>query len=187
MDKNLSDNDLLAALKVGDKTAFNALYDRYWSVLFRLAFRILERHEGSKDVVQEVFVSLFENSTKRDISNLKAYLLQSTKYQCFMQLRAGKLSAKHIERMENVIICNLVDEEIEANELRKAIDHEIAALPEKCRQVFHLSRVEELTNKKIAERLNISEKTVENQITKALRTLRLTVDKLAFLAFSLFF
>jgi RNA polymerase sigma-70 factor (family 1) len=187
MDKNISDNDLLMALKAGDKTAFNALYDRYWSVLFRLAFRILERHDASKDVVQEVFVSFFEKHSKRDISNVKAYLLQSTKYQCFMQLRAGKLTAKHIERMENVITCNLVDEEIEADELQKAIDHQIASLPEKCREVFELSRVEELTNKKIAERLNISQKTVENQITKALRTLRLTVDKLAFLAFSLLF
>ncbi len=183
MDKTLSDNDLLEGFKRGDESAFAVIYDRHWSVLYRLAWRILENHDGAKDVVQEVFISLFENISKREITNLKAYLLQSIKYQCFMQLRSGKISAKHIERMENIVISNVVDEELEAKELSRVLDQQIASLPEKCREVFYLSRFEDLTNKKIAERLKISQKTVENQITKALKTLKMSVDKLTVIVF----
>jgi RNA polymerase sigma factor (sigma-70 family) len=68
--------------------------------------------------------------------------------------------------------------------LQHVLDESIAALPEKCREVFYLSRFESLSNKKIAERLNISHKTVESQITKALKILHVSLDKLATIAFA---
>jgi RNA polymerase sigma factor (sigma-70 family) len=81
--------------------------------------------------------------------------------------------------MNLIIAANIVDEEIEAKELQSIIDQRIATLPERCREVFYLSRFESLSNKKIAERLKISHKTVENQITKALKILHSSVNKLA--------
>jgi RNA polymerase sigma factor (sigma-70 family) len=81
--------------------------------------------------------------------------------------------------MNLIIASNALEEEMDAKELQFILDQRIATLPEKCREVFYLSRVESLSNKKIAEKLNISHKTVENQITKALKILQTSVNKLA--------
>lgn len=176
-----SDDQLLDLFKDGEHDAFNSIYERYWISLYKISRSILEDEEKAKDVVQEVFVSFYEHAAQKEINNLKAYLLQAVKYQCFMQLRSGKISRRHLQRMQTIIAANVVEEEVEASELQKFIDEEIALLPEKCREVFYLSRVELLPNKKIAEQLNISPKTVENQITKALKSLRMSVDKLTVL------
>ena len=101
-----------------------------------------------------------------------------------MQLRSGRISEKHLHQMNLIIASNELEEELDAKELQSRLDESIAALPEKCREVFYLSRFESLPNRKIAERLKISQKTVENQITKALKILHTSVDKLA--AFLLF-
>jgi RNA polymerase sigma-70 factor (ECF subfamily) len=128
-------------------------------------------------------MSFYETGAKKQIDNLKAYLYQSAKYQCFMQLRAGKITEKHLDRMNHVIFSNIVEDEFEGHEMALILEKGISALPEKCRQVFYLSRFESLSNKTIASQLNISPKTVENQITKALKYLRTTVEQSAVLLF----
>lgn len=175
---NQTDTELLDLLKTGDRYAFTAIYDRYCSLLYRTAFKILNDHDLAKDVVQEVFIMLFEKANDRVIINLQAYLFQSVKYQCFMHLRSGRISEKHLHQMNALMASNIIEEELEAKELEKLLDESIATLPDRCRQVFYLSRFESLSNKKIAERLHISPKTVENQITKALKILHTSVDKL---------
>ena len=174
-----TDAALLDLLKIGDQHAFTIIYDRYCSKLYRAAFKILDDDDLAKDVIQETFIMLFEKANDRMITNLQAYLFQTVKYQCFMHLRSGRMSEKHLHQMNSVIISNALEEELDAKELQSLLDDSIATLPEKCREVFYLSRVESLSNKKIAERLNISHKTVENQITKALKILHTSVNKLA--------
>jgi RNA polymerase sigma-70 factor (family 1) len=176
-----TDAELLDLLRAGDRHVFATIYDRYCSVLYRVAFRILNDHDLAKDVVQEAFIMLFEKANERVIVNLKAYLFQTVKYRCFMHLRAGRISEKHLHEMNLIIASNALEEEMDAKELQLVLDKRIATLPEKCREVFYLSRVEALSNKKIAERLKISHKTVENQITKALKILHTSVNKLAVL------
>jgi RNA polymerase sigma-70 factor (ECF subfamily) len=201
----IPDTELLELMHGGDQAAFNAIYDRHCPPLYRTALRILEDEEAAKDVVQEVFISLYERvkrvrftvqdskfkvhpeelgakSEAGAILNLQAYLFQTAKYQCFMHLRAGRISEKHLNRMNAVMVSNEVEEQLHAQELQQLVDRSLANLPEKCREVFYLSRFESLSNKKIAERLNISHKTVENQITKALKMLHLSVDKLVAIA-----
>jgi RNA polymerase sigma-70 factor (family 1) len=180
---NLSDSQLIDQLRSGDQNAFTAIYDRYCAALYRTALRILQDHELAKDVVQEAFISLFEKANENTIRNLQAYLYQVVKYQCFMQLRSGKISDKHLSQINTIIASNELEEELHAKELQLVLDESIAALPEKCREVFYLSRFESLSNKKIAERLNISHKTVENQITKALKILHVSLDKLVTIGF----
>jgi RNA polymerase sigma-70 factor (family 1) len=180
---NLSDSQLIDQLRSGDQNAFTAIYDRYCAVLYRTALRILQDHELAKDVVQEAFISLFEKANENTIRNLQAYLYQVVKYQCFMQLRSGKISDKHLSQINTIIASNELEEQLHAKELQLVLDESIAALPEKCREVFYLSRFESLSNKKIAERLNISHKTVENQITKALKILHVSLDKLVTIGF----
>ncbi len=180
---NLSERELIDRLRSGDQHAFTMIYDRHWAALYRTALRILDDHDLAKDVVQEAFISLFEKGNVNSIRNLQAYLYQVVKYQCFMQLRSGKISEKHLSQINTIMASNELEEELHAKELQLALDESIAALPEKCREVFYLSRFESLPNKKIAERLNISHKTVENQITKALKILHVSLDKLVTIAF----
>ncbi len=175
----LSDAELVELLKGGEQNAFTVIYDRHCSTLYRAALRILEDEALAKDVVQEAFISLFEKATNNTIENVQAYLYQSVKYLCFMQLRSGKISDKHLKQINTIVAANEVELELDARELQSVLDESIASLPEKCREVFYLSRFESLPNKKIAERLNISHKTVENHITKALKVLHMSVDKLA--------
>ncbi|HEY0741027.1 MAG TPA: RNA polymerase sigma-70 factor [Chryseosolibacter sp.] len=183
--RDISDQKLVELFASGNKHAFEMVYDRYWKDLYKLATRILQDDAKAEDVVQEVFVSFYESRGQKQIDNLRAYLYQSTKYQCFMQLRAGKISEKHLERMKQVIFSNIVEDEFEAHELEEILEKRISALPEKCRQVFYLSRFESLSNKTIAQQLKISPKTVENQITKALKSLKTAVEQSAVLLFLL--
>lgn len=182
-----SDHELLLLLKAGNIQGFNVLFDRHWASLFHLARRILDDDDLAKDTLQEVLVSFYEKAPLKEITHVRAYLLKSVKYQCFMQLRSGKITEKHLHRLQSVAAVNYVDEYMDAKELQALLQHEMELLPEKCREVFYLSRYERLSNKTIARRLNISQKTVEHQITKALKTLRLSLDKLVLAAFFISF
>jgi RNA polymerase sigma-70 factor (family 1) len=176
-----SDGELLLIFKSGNIQGFNALFHRHWKSLFCLARRILESDDLAKDTIQEVFISLYEKVDRNEIANLKNYLVQAVKYQCFMHLRSGRISERHLARMQRVTSENDVEQYMDAKELDRLLRREIESLPEKCREVFYLSRFESLSNKKIAEQLKISQKTVEQQITKALKTLRISIDKLVLL------
>ena len=182
-----TDAQLLILFHSGDEKAFNQIYERYWKYLFRLSMNILQEESAAKDVVQEVFVDFYQKSSSRSIANLKGYLFQSARFQCFMQLRSGKINQKHLDRMTQIQAPNVVEQDYEAAELQQLLESKMASLPEKCREVFYLSRIEMLPNKKIAEQLNISHKTVENQITKALKVLRTSVEKIAVFALMLIF
>lgn len=177
------ESDLLFRLKNRDSRAFELIYNDHWLLLFRIARKIVDDEAIAKDLIQDVFVSLWEKASLQQISNLSAYLTQAVKYSCFMHLRSGAISQKHLARLNALIESNTIEEEYNLKELQQALDQGIESLPEKCREVFCMSRFEYLPNQKIAEKLNISPKTVENQITKALRILRLSVDKMAFLLF----
>lgn len=182
-----SDCELLSLYKDGDIRGFNMLFQRHWKSLFSLANRILSDNDLSKDVLQEVFISFYQKAKLKEITNVRSYLLQCVKYQCFMVLRSGRISERHLDRLQQVTGTNYVEEHLNAEELEALLMQGMNSLPVKCREVFYLSRYELLSNKKIAEQLNISQKTVEHQITKALKTLRLSVDKLVVAAFLLTF
>ena len=177
-----SDCELLLMFKSGDRMAFNALFDRHWQSLFHVARKVLEDEDLAKDAIQEAFAALYQNAKEKQIEHVRPYLYQAVKYQCFMQLRSGKISEKHLSRLRTVSSANYVEEYMDAMELEVLLGNRIQSLPEKCREVFYLSRYELLPNKKIAEQLNISQKTVEHQLTKALKALRHSIDKLAVIA-----
>lgn len=173
-----SDSDLLQLVGRGDQKAFSIIFDRHWKRLYHAALQVVNDEAVAEDVVQDCFLSFWEKGAHKPIENIGAYLFQSVKYRCFMHLRSGTISKKHLDHINLVAQVETTEEAFDAQELQSVLDSSIASLPEKCRQIFYLSRFELLPNKKIAEQLNISPKTVENQITKALRVLRLSVDKL---------
>ncbi len=153
----------------GDKEVLEEIFERYWDLLFSKAYSILKDEDDVKDAIQNVFIDLWKRRKEKIILNLEAYLLQAVKFQVFKKLRDGKLTQAHIERFEELIYYTHVEELVDSNETRDNFEEAIESLPNKCRTVFKLSRYEKLTNIQIAQKLDISIKTVENHITKANR------------------
>lgn len=112
--------------------------------------------------------------------------MRAIKWQVLKQLRNGRLHDRHLRVIHNVQFVNQTEEFLDFQELEQVLRDSMEQLPPRCREVFRLSRYENLTNKEIAARMNISAKTVEVQITKALSILRATLNKAVILLFFLF-
>lgn len=167
----LKDHELLLLVAKGNDLAFSHLYDRHWEALFIAAYKVLKDEEACKDIVQEVFMSIWENKYVHKIDNVRVYLLQSIRYQVLMSLRRNKISQKHLETIES-LVANTTEEQLNFQELNEALEASISSLPDRCKEVFKLSRIEHLSNPEIAQRLNISIRTVETHISNALRQIR---------------
>jgi len=178
----LSDKELTTLLKQGDKTAFTHIYNRYWSKLYLSAYNILREQQGSEDIVQEILVQLWLKREHQQIDSLKAYLHTAIRFQVFKAIRAGKVRMGLFEQIESININNEADYRLMENDINSIYEKGLAELPEKCREIFTLSRKEQLSNKEIAERLNISVKTVENQMTIALKRLKSSMGDVLFWA-----
>lgn len=168
-----SDLELLQLIKISDRKSFEIIYDKYCDILFEHAYRILREREACMDIVQDIFTWFWTNREFLEINCLKSYLLGAVKFQVANYIRKNKM---HESYVDNYLILNssnsVVETVYEIKELKNLISHLKGLLPEKCRQVFILSRDEHLTNKQIADNLGISEKTVEMHISLALKRLR---------------
>jgi RNA polymerase sigma-70 factor (family 1) len=181
-----SDAELAKRIRNKDRIAFDIVYQRHWLRLFRVALRITEDRSAAEDIIQDTFISLWEKGSQAEIRNIEAYLYGATKFRCFMHLRSGSISKKHLDHFAAIVATqSVLQDDLFVKEMEEAAESCIAGLPEKCREVYYLSRVEMLPNKKIAEKLHISPKTVENQITKALKQLRFSLDKFALLVIAI--
>lgn len=174
-----TDAEWVSRIRSGDEHAFDLIYKKHWLRLFRTACRITEDESVAEDIIQETFISFWEKGCHKDIFSIEAYLYQSVKFRSFMHLRSGAISRKHLEHLANIAASVDGEKEYEVRELEELLRRSMNDLPERCREVFYLSRIDALSNKKIAEKLHISPKTVENQITKAIKHLRLSIDKMA--------
>jgi RNA polymerase sigma-70 factor (ECF subfamily) len=179
-----NDIDLLNRLKEDDQFAFTSIYNKYWENLYTVAYAILKDKVVCEDIIQDVFINIWNKRKSMLIKvSLKAYLTASVKYEVFRQLR------KKIESLE-IIDDLLIDpatspqENMEYKELLEHMNHIVNKLSTKCREVFILSREKELSHKEIAVIRNISTKTVENQIGKALSSFK---DSIGFTMWTLIF
>lgn len=166
-----TDDVLLEMIKQGDKQAFSTVYHQYAAPLYHAAYAILKDREACEDIIQELFTDLWTKRQQLDIRHLKAYLYRSVKNNVLMTIRSGRINVQ-TDELEEAIEARAASDSIIEKELRQAIDKNVAQLPEQCRTIYMLSRDEQLSHKEIAHQLSISAKTVENQITIALRRLR---------------
>lgn len=184
-----SHQELWDLVKLNNYEAFEVIYKRFWSPMLISAYNILEEKETCKDIVQEVFTDLWLKRTTTFISSLPGYLKVSVRNQVFKHLRKGKIKKKHIDTLEKISFVNATEQMVNYNQLVEMYDGGVDKLPPRCKEVFILSRHKHLSVKEIATHLNISPKTVENQITKALKILRAslydTMIVLFFLTFSI--
>lgn len=169
----ISDVQLIDRLKSGDEGALVAIYKKYWQQLYLSAYNILKDKQACEDIIQELFIKLWDNRSTIYISvSLKAYLYASIRYEVYRQVRSSMLTSDVFETLFDRLQTPVDYENIEYKELIAQVNSAVNALPQKCREVYKLSREEYLSHKQIASRLNISTKTVENHLTKALKQLR---------------
>ena len=158
-----------------DISGFEALFQVNYKALCYSAYRIVQDKDIAEDIVQDVFYKLWEKKDSLVIhTSLKAYLFQSTIHQSINYNRKyqNTLSRELQFGMQTGIDVNSTEQALDFKEASSRVEAAIRALPEGCRTVFLLSRYEHLSYKEIADTLNISVKTVENQMTKALKHLR---------------
>ena len=171
------DAERLAKLRESEHSALTEIYNRYWKYLYQSSFRILQDHDKCADVIQEVFVNLWEIRSKLFIKlSLKSYLYAAVKYEVLRQLRKQVINDDILDFIDT-LKDNSNEELMEYKELQQQIDQIIEELPSRCQEVFKLSRLEHLTHKEIAEKLAISTKTVEYHIANALVYLRSQLGK----------
>ena len=167
-----SDANLLRLIEQGSHRAFDEIYRRYWQKVYTEAHKVVRDPDASSDITQEVFINLWEKRATTSIACLSAYLYGTTRNQVFKYLRNGKIAQTHLAKITKITASNHTEQTVNFHQLQEMYSARLADLPERCREVFHLSRNEQLSTKEIATRLQISPKTVENQITKALKYLR---------------
>lgn len=169
----LSDSMLLIAEE--EQSAFRELYDRYWEQLYKKALTRLGNDADAQDAVQEVFISCWRNRKTIEVEeSLAPYLYTALKYwiikKVYRQSQKGIIVPLSTESLEQTELTT--EEFLQYKELQHLIADEVSMLPEKMQQIYRLSRIEQLPIALIAEQLKVSEQTVKNTITSALKRLR---------------
>lgn len=168
-----SDILLLGRLRGNDGQAFQLIYNKYSDLMFDHAYRVLRDRDVCMDIVQEIFAWIWSNKEVLEINSLKPYLMGAVKFKVANFIRKGKIEESYIKNFQEIrSSVSVIEQNIEFKELKALIEDHIKLLPAKCRQVFEMSRKEYLTNKEIALKMGISEKTVEMHISLAMRRLR---------------
>ncbi|MDN5286470.1 MAG: polymerase sigma-70 factor [Mucilaginibacter sp.] len=175
----LSEEELVRLLRQDKLNAFRELYSRYWKKLFDEAYKRLKNKELAEEVVQELFTNLWTKRQSLQINTtISAYLFSSVAHHVIDIYRKEQVRARysHDFKIVHTEADNSTEDGIMLKDLTYTIEEEISHLPDKCRSVYELSRKEHKTNKEIASYLGISEKTVEQHLTKALKKIRLTLS-----------
>lgn len=169
----ISDLKLVELIRREDHVAFETLYQRHWPKLYQSAYNVCRERETCMDICQEVFIWFWEHRDSLSfIGSVQGYLLAAVKYKMISHIRKGKVKDSFAVSAKSLSEVYTIAESIEVKELQSIIREFVDTLPDKCGEIFKMSRNEHLSNKEIAGKLSISEKTVENQITIALRKLK---------------
>ncbi|MDR6784686.1 RNA polymerase sigma-70 factor (family 1) [Pedobacter africanus] len=172
---SLSDYELTALLKAGDRMAFTEIYDRYFWMLHAHAYKWMRNREETRDVIHELFLALWEKRESLSFEpGLRSYLSAAARNRIFNLLSHKRIESEYLTSLNEFMdqgSC-ITDHLVREKQLMEIIESEIAGMPDKMREVFELSRKENLSHREIAERLDISEQTVRKHVQHALKILR---------------
>lgn len=177
----LADEMLMRLLKAGDVDALKELYRRYWKGCYEHAAGKVRSEVVAEELVQNVFVSLWEKRSELAVQNMGAYLYTAIKYQTITYIRSSMVREKGIRSLPVRQDHAEAESHLLLRELSEAIETAIAGLPEKSQAIFRLSRFEHRTNKEISQSMDISEKAVEYHITQSLKALKVHLREFFFL------
>ena len=177
MNKGIENRELIKRIILNnDQNAFNSFYNTYYNPLVRFCFSITKQLHVSEDIVSEIFLRFLKNKdTSLNILNLDSYLFNSVKYDAIKFLKRSKI------KLDQEYDKNLCDEQSPLQsllfyELDAILDEAVAQMPVKRKQIFQMVKNDGLKYKEVAEKLGISVKTVENQMTQALSSLRAVIN-----------
>lgn len=172
---NISDNLLVTKIQNNDKEAFKLLYNRYNKKIYYFSLKHLGNNVEAEELVQSVFINVWENRESLDANgSVKNYIYKSAVNYIYNYLKKKAIRARFIESeiSKGEIHSNLTYEQVFFHDLERSLSEVVENLPSQQQKIFQLSRYEGLTTKEIAEKLNLSERTVENQIYRSLKVIR---------------
>ncbi|HWK56581.1 MAG TPA: sigma-70 family RNA polymerase sigma factor [Parapedobacter sp.] len=173
-----TDEDLVPLLKEGHQGAFSCIYERYWHALYQTAYRRLANREQCSDVVQDVFIDLWEHRGNKSIQRLEPYLHTAVRYKIYTLLAKGKALPAFVEPFEQMLVSPFTaDGPFGEQETRRLLTAWLETLPRKRRRIFEMHYFEGRNTKEIAEELQVSQKTVQNQLNTASNSLRALLIK----------
>ena len=180
-----SDEELMQEIKAGNMFAFDAIYGKYCKRVYKFGYSILKSLEEAENLTQDVFLNLWENLHKVEKdSSIKSYIFTIAYNSAISIIRKKARESEFVEYLKSVQVINVepVNVELEYNELTNKLDEIINTLPKRQKEVYLLHKVEALKYNEIAERLNISVNTIENHMSRALKTIREKLDNYSLIA-----
>lgn len=183
-----SDKELTDLLKSGDQSAFTEIYNRYWSIMYAHVYKMLRDREEAKDVLQEIFSKLWLKATEiRSNQNLAGLLYIAARNRVLNLIEQNRVRNDYVKSIASFI--SEIDpgaiDRVDEKKIAQIIEQEILNLPPKMREIFEMSRKENLSHKEIAEKLNISDQTVKKQVQNALKIIRPKISNLSVFVFVL--
>lgn len=174
-----SDEELLQQIAIGDQNSFNILFQKYWEELFVTAAKVLRDKESARDIVQDVFLSIWKRKSELLITgSLRAYLYTSVRYHCIHFIKKNITRRDYLVVLTETIVSNTpvdAETEIYIKQLREIVQRTVEGMPVRMKEVYKLSRYEHLTHKQISDHLNISIETVRKHIQHALHFIQVNL------------
>ena len=182
-----SDEDLTFLVKNGEEAAFDEIYNRYWDKLYYTAHRMMKSPELAEEITQDTFMLFWIKRETLDIQSLGPYLAAMLRYEVYRALAKSKQTLELEKNIKQQSVFSVsIDEDIENKLLLEIITNLTNCLPEKCRLVFQYNKLQDRSLPDICEELNISQKTAEAHLTKALKVVRTNFSNVAYLLLSIF-
>lgn len=179
------DEQLIQQMAEGDRLAFTELYRRYWEDLFITAAKALRGQKEAEDVVQDVFVSLWDRRNELNLQgSFAAYLHTSVRYKCIHYIEKNITRRDYLVQLADVGVSSSspnAEINLQLKEMQQAINSTVAKMPPKMQEVYKLSRQEHLSYKEISDCMNISVETVKKHIQHALRLIRKDIGPYTFI------
>ena len=182
--------EIIHRLKKDDKSAVDELFNYYYPRLYNFSKSILKIENEIDDILQEVFVKIWLNRQKiGNVETFNAYVFTITKNEVLNLIRSNLRDHTFKDELFRLSVAEeyQTQNQIEFKEIKSGIDQIVANLPEKRQKVFILSRTEGLSNKEIAQQLNISEKTVEDHITHAIKQIKISMKDMGIISILYFY
>lgn len=187
----LRDKKLVADIVAGKRYAFVDLFHYYWEPLFLYIVKVLKNEDDAEDILQDVFMKVWEQRTRLGhIQSIKAYLFTMARHGALRFVASSQQRYQFLDQLEDFfgeMKQETGEGQLVLRELHAVIDSQVQQLPKRMREVFLLSRRDNLSHREIAEQLAISEKTVKKQMNYALKSIRAKLRLYKLITIILFF
>jgi RNA polymerase sigma-70 factor (ECF subfamily) len=179
---SLSDAELWSLIVKDDQHAFTAMFQRHWLTLYKTAHKYVKDEEAAEEIIHDLFLNIWNRRNHLTIHDFNRYFKAAARYQVYAYIKKHKTATleyrEYIRDENEVYALYSAHDKILYQELENQLIDHLKTLPERCREIFFLSRVRQLDNSEIAAQLGISKRSVENQITRALQCVRFNMKNI---------